>query len=74
MRRTAFATLVGVVVLLAGGLLAGPASARAQPGGGGSGVPLPNSMAAVGDSITRAFDATSNGCFRAWTSPTSSTR
>lgn len=25
--------------------------------------PLPNSMASTGDSITRAFDSTSNGCF-----------
>ncbi|MBV9098945.1 MAG: hypothetical protein JO079_12905, partial [Frankiaceae bacterium] len=28
-------------------------------------VPLPNSMASTGDSITRAYDATSNGCFLA---------
>jgi hypothetical protein len=61
MRRTVRITLLSVV-LLVGALLAAPASAGARPGGGGSGVPLPNSMAAVGDSITRAFDATSSGC------------
>ena len=61
MRRTVRITLLSVV-LLVGALLTAPASAGARPGGGGSGVPLPNSMAAVGDSITRAFDATSSGC------------
>jgi len=61
MRRTVPAVLLAVVILLAGVLLAAPASARPSPGGG-SGVPLPNSMAAVGDSITRAFDATAAGC------------
>jgi len=61
-RRTVFATLMSVL-LLAAAVLAAPASARARPGGGGSGVPLPSSMASVGDSITRAFDATSSGCF-----------
>jgi hypothetical protein len=60
MPRTVPAVLLGIVTLLAGVLLAAPASAQPHPGG--SGVPLPNSMAAVGDSITRAFDATAGGC------------
>lgn len=52
MRRALLALISAVSVLLA---LSIPASAA-------SNVPLPRSMASTGDSITRAFDATPNGC------------
>lgn len=56
-----------------GGLLLAPVSAHAYS------VPLPNSMASTGDSITRAFDATWFGCFLSdcpqysWSTGTSTT-
>ena len=38
-------------------------AAKPGSGGGGTGIALPNSIASTGDSITRAYDATSSGCF-----------
>jgi hypothetical protein len=60
MRRLAIValTIVGLSVGVPSALAGKPGS-----GGGGSGVPLPNSIASTGDSITRAYDSTSNGCF-----------
>lgn len=52
--RRALMALVAAISLSLG--LAVPTSAATT-------VPLPASMASAGDSITRAFDATSNGCF-----------
>jgi len=54
MRRLASFLLVALAVLAA--LSATTANAATT-------VPLPNSMASTGDSITRAYDSTSNGCF-----------
>jgi lysophospholipase L1-like esterase len=49
--------LLAVVPLLAvAAFIASPATAATS-------IALPNSMASTGDSITRAFNATSNGCF-----------
>jgi lysophospholipase L1-like esterase len=59
MRRAAF---VATLALLAGLGTAAGASAAAKPSAT-TGVPLPNSMASTGDSITRAYDATASGCF-----------
>jgi lysophospholipase L1-like esterase len=39
------------------------ALAVTSPAQAATSVPLPNSMASTGDSITRAYDSTSNGCF-----------
>lgn len=72
-----------LIVLAVAALAAGTstaASAAKSTGGTGStnGVALPNSIASTGDSITRAYDATSNGCFLAdcpqysWSTGTSS--
>jgi len=62
MRRAVFAIVVAATGIV---LAAGPAALAAKPGsgGGGTGVSLPNSIASTGDSITRAYDSTSNGCF-----------
>lgn len=48
--------ILPVVALLAAFMAAGSAHAA-------TGVALPNSMASTGDSITRAYDSTSSGCF-----------
>ena len=50
--RLVLATVASLLAVLTGSVPVGAAS-----------VPLPNSMAASGDSITRAFDSTLNGCF-----------
>jgi lysophospholipase L1-like esterase len=64
-----------VLIVLATGacsVTAAPAAMAATPA-------LPNSMASAGDSITRAYDSTSNGCFLSdcpqysWSTGTSST-
>lgn len=63
MRRTAVAIAVAAVALVG---VSAPSALAAKPGSGGggtTGVALPNSMASTGDSITRAYDSTSNGCF-----------
>ncbi|HET7310023.1 MAG TPA: GDSL-type esterase/lipase family protein [Mycobacteriales bacterium] len=61
MRRPAFAVAIAAVALA---VAVAPSAFAAKPSGGGtSGVALPNSMAATGDSITRAYDSTSSGCF-----------
>src|SRR6476620_4931624 len=52
MRRAALLIATALV-----GLSSTPAATAA------SGVALPNSMASTGDSITRAYDSTSSGCF-----------
>jgi lysophospholipase L1-like esterase len=60
MRRTALLAAAALVASLA----TSTAAFAAKPGsGGGGGLALPNSMASTGDSITRAYDSTSNGCF-----------
>jgi lysophospholipase L1-like esterase len=61
MRRSAL--LVATAVLAATASTSAAYAAKPGSGGGGTGVALPNSMASTGDSITRAYDATSNGCF-----------
>jgi lysophospholipase L1-like esterase len=58
MRRVLLALVTALA--LGGALLAPAAQAAPKPGGGST---YPSSMAATGDSITRAFDATSSGCF-----------
>jgi lysophospholipase L1-like esterase len=64
MRRPAIVVTLAAVAL---SILAGPNAFAGKPGSGGggtgSGVALPNSIASTGDSITRAYDTTSNGCF-----------
>ncbi|HET6817292.1 MAG TPA: GDSL-type esterase/lipase family protein [Mycobacteriales bacterium] len=56
MRRPA---VLAAVVAIAFAAVAGPAAFAATT----TTVALPNSIASTGDSITRAYDSTSNGCF-----------
>ena len=52
-----------LALLMLAAMTATAAMTVMSPAQAATAVPLPNSMASTGDSITRAYDSTSNGCF-----------
>jgi lysophospholipase L1-like esterase len=63
LRRTGIAVTAVTAVIVGVVVSSSPSALAAKPGSGGTGLALPNSIASTGDSITRAYDSTSNGCF-----------